>query len=83
MSDHIASGVPRGARQPHISAAREFRSDDDLAFHENAIVTAAALHLAEHRHVVLSYSGGAESGPLLHLLRPFRQSFTVVWNSRR
>jgi 3'-phosphoadenosine 5'-phosphosulfate sulfotransferase (PAPS reductase)/FAD synthetase len=57
------------------------RSDDDLGFHEQAIVTAMALHLTEHRHVVLSYSGGAESGLLLHLFRPFREGFTLVWNN--
>ncbi len=70
-----------GDSPPVASPPRKGRADDDLAFHESAMVTAMALHLGEHRHVVLSFSGGAESALLLHLFQPFRERFTVAWNN--
>lgn len=61
------------------SSPPSMRSDADLADHETAIGIAAAVIFAEHDRIVLSYSGGAESGLLLHLLRPFRPRFTALW----
>jgi 3'-phosphoadenosine 5'-phosphosulfate sulfotransferase (PAPS reductase)/FAD synthetase len=59
--------------------ARERRANDALANHEEGIRLAAASLVASHNHVALSYSGGAESGLLLHLLLDVRQWLTVLW----
>jgi 3'-phosphoadenosine 5'-phosphosulfate sulfotransferase (PAPS reductase)/FAD synthetase len=55
------------------------RPDDLLEACEAGIRTATAALVTTNRHVALSYSGGAESGLLLHLLRDFREWLTVVW----
>jgi 3'-phosphoadenosine 5'-phosphosulfate sulfotransferase (PAPS reductase)/FAD synthetase len=65
------SPAPEPDAQPRAAA--------DLAAHEAAIVHAARALLASHHHVALSYSGGAESGLLLHLLHPLRDWLSVFW----
>ncbi|WP_232474688.1 phosphoadenosine phosphosulfate reductase family protein [Neoroseomonas rubea] len=62
-----------------MSGERAPRTDAELALHEDAITAAMAAHLSEHDRVALSYSGGAESGLLLHLFRPFRDRFVALW----
>ena len=71
---------------PDTSMARNFtpdarpaRGDDELAAHEAGILTAAMALLASYDKVVLSYSGGVDSGLLLTLLRPLRARFIVQW----
>jgi len=81
MTDEATAGTSQLSVSTAGPTPREDRPNDDLTFHEHAIVTAMALHLSEHRHIVLNYSGGAESGLLLHLFQPFRERFTVVWNN--
>lgn len=73
--------TPFGAagRNAAAATASDVRSDADLAAHEEAIALAAGALVASHPHVALSYSGGAESGLLLHLLRPMRERFTLIW----
>lgn len=67
----VPSTAPEPDAQPRAAA--------DLAAHEAAIVQAAQAMLASHQHVAMGYSGGAESGLLLHLLRPLRGMLSVVW----
>lgn len=57
----------------------EPRSPEALEAAEDAIVTAAAVMIGTAGPAALSYSGGAESGLLLHLLRPLRDVLPVVW----
>lgn len=53
--------------------------DHALEAEETIIRSAAASLLDGHNRAALLYSGGAESGLLLHLLAPFRQRLTVLW----
>jgi 3'-phosphoadenosine 5'-phosphosulfate sulfotransferase (PAPS reductase)/FAD synthetase len=55
------------------------RAPETLAMHEGVIVTAAGALATSSNHVALCYSGGAESGLLLHLLRPLSDLISVVW----
>jgi 3'-phosphoadenosine 5'-phosphosulfate sulfotransferase (PAPS reductase)/FAD synthetase len=61
--------------------ARPARSAEELAEVEQATTTAAVTLIATNAHVALSYSGGAESGLLLHLFRPLREWLTLVWTN--
>ena len=54
------------------------REPETLAGLENLIVSTAAMLAATKNKVALAYSGGAESGLLLHLLRPLREALIVV-----
>ena len=55
------------------------RSHDDLARAEAELRIAVAAMTKTQPKVALAYSGGAESGLLLHLLRPFRDRVAVGW----
>lgn len=57
----------------------EPRSPAALEAAEAAIVTAAAVMVGTAGPAALAYSGGAESGLLLHLLHPLRDVLPVVW----
>lgn len=58
---------------------RADRSDAELEEAEAEILATARGLVATNDKVALSYSGGAESGLLLHLLRPLRQKLVAVW----
>lgn len=56
------------------------RTAEELDAAEAAIASAAGTLCATKGRMALFYSGGAESGLLLHLLRPLRDVLTVVWS---